>query len=71
MDGGWGLNIEGKSTVFGTACNYVVLRIVGMNPDQPVARKARGALHKLGGALGSPLWEKVMLALMGCYEWEG
>ena len=70
-DGGWGLHIEGKSTVFGTACNYVVLRIVGMSPDHPVACRARGTLHKLGGALGSPLWGKVMLALMGCYEWEG
>ena len=70
-DGGWGLHIEGKSTVFGTACNYVVLRILGMSSDHPVARRARGTLHKLGGALGSPLWGKVMLALMGCYEWEG
>ena len=71
VDGGWGLHIEGKSTVLGIACNYIVLRIVGMNPDHPVARKARGTLHKLGGALGSPLWGKVMLALMGCYEWDG
>ena len=71
VDGGWGIHIEGKSSVFGTACNYVVLRIAGMDPDHPVARKARGTLHKLGGAIGCPLWGKVMLTLMGCYEWEG
>ena len=45
VDGGWGLRIEGKSTVLGIACNYIVLR---MNPDHPVARKARGRLHKHG-----------------------
>jgi lanosterol synthase len=42
-----------------------------MKPDHPVAAKARKTLHALGGALGSPLWGKVMLALMGCYGWEG
>ncbi|RPB03477.1 terpene synthase [Choiromyces venosus 120613-1] len=70
-DGGWGLHIEGESTVFGTALNYVVLRIVGMSPDHPVCVKARKTLHALGGALQSPLWGKVMLSLMGCYKWEG
>lgn len=70
-DGGWGLHIEGQSSVFGTACNYVVLRILGMGPDHPVAMKARNHLHKLGGALGSPHWGKFLLALMGCYGWEG
>ncbi|KAI5780780.1 terpenoid cyclases/protein prenyltransferase alpha-alpha toroid [Geopyxis carbonaria] len=70
-DGGWGLHIEGESTVFGTACNYVVLRILGMEPDHPVAQKARNRLHELGGSLGSPHWGKFWLALMGCYGWEG
>lgn len=70
-DGGWGLHIEGHSTVFGTACNYAVLRILGMDPDHPVAAKARNQLHKLGGALGSPHWGKFLLALLGCYGWEG
>lgn len=70
-DGGWSLHVEGESTVFGTALNYVVLRILGMDPDHPVARRARNCLHKLGGALGSPHWGKFWLALLGCYGWEG
>jgi lanosterol synthase len=70
-DGGWGLHIEGESTVFGTALNYVSLRILGMDPDHPVAQKARTRLHELGGALGSPHWGKFWLALLGCYGWEG
>lgn len=28
-DGGWGLHIEGDSSVFGTAMNYVALRLLG------------------------------------------
>ncbi|RPB08450.1 terpene synthase [Morchella conica CCBAS932] len=71
VDGGWGLHIEGDTSVFGTACNYTVLRILGMDPTHPVATKARNTLHKLGGALGSPHWGKFMLALLGCYAWEG
>jgi lanosterol synthase len=63
-DGGWGLHIEGESSVFSTALNYIVLRILGMDPDHPVAQKARKKLHELGGALGSPHWGKFWLALM-------
>ncbi len=34
-DGGWGIHIEGCSTVFGTALNYTVLRLVGVPADHP------------------------------------
>ncbi|KIK19194.1 hypothetical protein PISMIDRAFT_76839, partial [Pisolithus microcarpus 441] len=70
-DGGWGIHIEGHSTVFGTALNYVALRILGMDADHPVAVKARECLHKLGGATGTPAWGKFWLALLNVYDWEG
>ncbi|KAL7801906.1 oxidosqualene:lanosterol cyclase [Trichoderma afarasin] len=69
-DGGWGLHIEGESTVFGTAMNYVVMRIVGVDPEDPVMVKARGTLHKLGGALNSPHWAKFWLAVLGVVDWD-
>jgi hypothetical protein len=47
-DGGWGIHIEGISTVFGTALNYVVLRILGLAADHPALIKARAKLHQLG-----------------------
>lgn len=47
-DGGWGIHIEGISTVFGTALNYVTLRILGLGADHPAMVKARNTLHKLG-----------------------
>ncbi|KAG7254709.1 hypothetical protein CRUP_031744 [Coryphaenoides rupestris] len=34
-DGGWGLQVEEKSTVFGTALTYTALRILGVQPDDP------------------------------------
>ncbi|CAL9106103.1 unnamed protein product [Musa textilis] len=32
-DGGWGLHIEGTSTMFGTALTYVILRLLGEGSD--------------------------------------
>ncbi|KAI9342708.1 terpenoid cyclases/protein prenyltransferase alpha-alpha toroid [Pilaira anomala] len=70
-DGGWGIHIEGVSTVFGTALNYVALRILGLGPDHPAMVKARGTLHKYGGAIAIPAWGKFWLAALGVYEWKG
>ncbi|RYP63791.1 hypothetical protein DL771_009124 [Monosporascus sp. 5C6A] len=69
-DGGWGLHIEGESTVFGTSLNYTVLRLVGVDPEHPVMVKARGTLHKLGGATHGPHWAKFWLSLLGICKWD-
>ncbi|KAJ2100261.1 hypothetical protein GGI16_003768, partial [Coemansia sp. S142-1] len=70
-DGGWGLHTESKSTVFGTAMNYVMLRILGMQPDHPAMIRARNTLHTLGSARAIPSWGKFWLSALGVYEWEG
>ncbi|EHA57490.1 lanosterol synthase [Pyricularia oryzae 70-15] len=69
-DGGWGLHIEGESTVFGTALNYTTLRIVGVDADHPAMVKARTTLHKLGGTTQAPHWAKFWLAVMGVVPWD-
>ncbi|KAJ3194273.1 Lanosterol synthase (Oxidosqualene--lanosterol cyclase), partial [Dinochytrium kinnereticum] len=71
VDGGWGVHIEGVSTAFGTALNYVALRILGLGPDHPVCVKARAYLHKIGGAVGVPAWGKFWLSVLNVYDWEG
>ncbi|KAJ7072130.1 terpenoid cyclases/protein prenyltransferase alpha-alpha toroid [Mycena amicta] len=71
VDGGWGLHVGGPSTVFGTALNYISLRLLGVDAEHPTAVNARATLHKLGGAAASPTWGKVWLSLLGCYEWDG
>lgn len=69
-DGGWGLHIEGKSTVFGTAMNYVVLRLLGVSAEDEKVVKARGKLHQLGGAVNGPHWAKFWLSVLGVMKWE-
>ena len=41
-------HVEGHSTVFGTAMNYVALRLLGVAAEHPAMVKARATLHKLG-----------------------
>uniref|UniRef100_A0A8C6THF0 Terpene cyclase/mutase family member n=1 Tax=Neogobius melanostomus TaxID=47308 RepID=A0A8C6THF0_9GOBI len=70
-DGGWGLHIEDKSTVFGTALSYTSLRILGVDPEDPDLLRARNNLHSKGGAVGIPSWGKFWLAILNVYSWEG
>lgn len=69
-DGGWGLHIEGDTTVFGTALNYTALRLIGVDPQDDIMVKARTTLHKLGGAVNSPHWAKFWLAVLGVVSWD-
>ncbi|KAJ2901515.1 terpene synthase [Zalerion maritima] len=69
-DGGWGLHIEGESSVFGTSLNYTTLRLLGVDADHPAMIKARGTLHKLGGAVNSPHWAKFWLSVLGVMKWD-
>lgn len=70
-DGGWGLHIEGHSTLFGTVLQYVSLRILGEKADAEPLVKARNWIHQQGGATGVPPWGKFYLSLLGVYDWEG
>jgi hypothetical protein len=47
-DGGWGLHLEDTTTVFATTMYYIVLRILGMEPEESLARRARERLLALG-----------------------
>lgn len=69
-DGGWGLHIEGESTVFGTGMNYVVLRLLGVSEEDKRMVMARGTLYKLGGAVNGPHWAKFWLSVLGVMEWD-
>ncbi|KAI8812728.1 terpenoid cyclases/protein prenyltransferase alpha-alpha toroid [Cladochytrium replicatum] len=71
QDGGWGIHFESESTVFGTALNYLSLRLLGLPAEDPVCIKARKTLHRLGGALASPHWGKFWLSIMNLYQYEG
>lgn len=70
-DGGWGLHIEGESTMFGTVMHYVSLRLLGMKPEEPSLQKARNWIIQNGGATGTPSWGKFYLSVLGVYHWNG
>ncbi|KAI9707584.1 MAG: Lanosterol synthase (Oxidosqualene--lanosterol cyclase) [Candelina mexicana] len=70
VEGGWGLHVEGECSVFGTAMNYVVLRLLGASREDPRMVKARAMLHKLGGAVNGPHWAKFWLSVLGVSKWD-
>ncbi|EOY32331.1 Beta-Amyrin Synthase isoform 1 [Theobroma cacao] len=73
-DGGWGLHIEGHSTMFGTAISYITLRLLGERPEDgegmAVARGRKWILDH-GGLVGIPSWGKFWVTVLGVYEWAG
>ncbi|MGY6275426.1 terpene cyclase/mutase family protein [Methylomonas sp. MgM2] len=70
-DGGWGMHIEGESTMFGAVMQYVSLRLLGAEKDHPQLIKARNWIKSNGGATGVPSWGKFYLAVLNCYDWQG
>ena len=70
-DGGYGLHIEGHSTMFGTVLSYISLRLLGVAAGQATAKAARAWILGHGGATAVPSWGKFWLAVLGVYEWHG
>jgi squalene/oxidosqualene cyclase-like protein len=70
-NGGWGLHIEDKSTMFGTVLQYVALRILGESEETPQMQLASQWIKSNGGATQIPLWGKFYLTVLGLYSWEG
>ena len=71
QDGGWGMHIEGKSTLFGTVMQYISLRTLGIDKDDARLIQARQWIIDNGGATGIPSWGKFYLAVMNLYHWDG
>lgn len=64
-DGGWGLHIEGPSTMFGTTLNYVTLRLIGEGPNSGdgAMEKGRNWILERGGATYTTSWGKFWLTV--------
>ncbi|XP_020183566.1 cycloartenol synthase-like [Aegilops tauschii subsp. strangulata] len=71
-DGGWGLHIEGTSTMFCSVMNYVALRLLGEGLDSHGSMlQARSWILDHGGATLTPSWGKFFLSVLGVYDWSG
>lgn len=71
LDSGWGMHIEGESTMFGTVMQYISLRILGVDKDHAALIKARAWIKNNGGACGIPSWGKFYLSILNLYDWQG
>ncbi|GLU21899.1 hypothetical protein SLE2022_380110 [Rubroshorea leprosula] len=73
-DGGWGLHIEGHSTMFCTALSYICMRILGEGPDgglDNACARARKWILDHGSVTHIPSWGKTWLSILGIFDWSG
>ncbi|KAM7505958.1 hypothetical protein LguiB_004862 [Lonicera macranthoides] len=73
-DGGWGFHIEGHSTMLSTAYNYIALRLLGEGAegsDQGALGEGRRWILDHGSLTMIPSWGKIVLSVLGVYEWPG
>ncbi|PKU64407.1 cycloartenol synthase [Dendrobium catenatum] len=72
-DGGWGLHIEGHSTMFGSVLSYVTLRLLGEGAEDGAGamQKGRDWILDHGGATHITSWGKFWLSILGIFDWSG
>lgn len=68
-DGGWPIYRGGPAELNATVKAYAALLLAGYSKEDPRLQKARGAILRLGGLERVNSFEKVYLALFGCYPW--
>uniref|UniRef100_A0A0D3GGR7 Terpene cyclase/mutase family member n=1 Tax=Oryza barthii TaxID=65489 RepID=A0A0D3GGR7_9ORYZ len=70
-DGGWGTQVLGLSTMFGSCLNYVTLRLLGQERSIDALTKGRAWIISRGSAAAVPQWGKIWLSVIGLYDWSG
>ncbi|KAJ1690730.1 hypothetical protein LUZ63_014885 [Rhynchospora breviuscula] len=72
-DGGWGLHIEGHSTMSGSVMAYVALRLLGEDTSGGDGFMEKGRIWILshGSATAITSWGKVWLSILGVFDWSG
>ncbi|MBI3333365.1 MAG: squalene--hopene cyclase [Candidatus Omnitrophica bacterium] len=69
-DGGWPIYAGGPAELNATVKAYVALKLAGHSPLDPVLKRAGQRILQLGGLERVNSFEKVYLALFGCYPWD-
>ncbi|KAI9181725.1 hypothetical protein LWI28_017898 [Acer negundo] len=72
-DGGWGIHIEGHSSMLGTVYSYVCMRLLGLGPDDGqnnACARARKWILDHGGVTYVPSWGKNRLSGFGSQLWD-
>lgn len=66
-DGGWGFHIESHSSMFGTALNYICMRILGEGSEggrDNACGRARKWILDHGSVTQIPSWGKTWLSVL-------
>ncbi len=68
--GGWAIYPGGPSDVSASVKAYLVLKLLGDEPDAPHMVKARKRILELGGVDACNSYTKLYLSIFGQYDWE-
>uniref|UniRef100_A0A0E0DNK8 Squalene cyclase N-terminal domain-containing protein n=1 Tax=Oryza meridionalis TaxID=40149 RepID=A0A0E0DNK8_9ORYZ len=63
--GGWGKEVLGLSTMFGSCLNYVTLRLLGEERSNDALTKGHAWILSHGSAAAIPQWGKIWLSVIG------
>ncbi|MGF1679403.1 MAG: squalene--hopene cyclase [Candidatus Methylacidiphilales bacterium] len=69
-DGGWNTYTGGLSEINASVKGYLVLKLAGYSEDEPVMKKARSVILRLGGIPKMNTYGKLHLALLGLFPWK-
>ncbi|WP_454766180.1 squalene--hopene cyclase [Cupriavidus campinensis] len=69
-DGGWPLFHDGASDISASVKGYFALKMAGDDPESAHMRRARAAIHAMGGAEASNVFTRTLLALYGVMPWQ-
>ncbi|MCM8811542.1 MAG: squalene--hopene cyclase [Candidatus Omnitrophica bacterium] len=68
-DGGWPIYAGGPPEINATVKAYAALKLAGTPDDDPVLKRNRQVILRLGGLERINSFEKTYLALLGAYPW--
>lgn len=69
-DGGWNLFPGGSAEISASVKNYLVLKLLGDDPEAEHMVAARRVIRELGGVEATNSFTKAFLAIFGQYPWE-
>lgn len=69
--GGWELYYGDGGELSTTVEAYMALRLLGVEPTDPILVKAKKFILQQGGISKTRIFTKMHLALIGCYDWQG
>ena len=68
-DGGWAIYPQGPADISASVKAYLVLKLMGDDPEARHMRRARERIQELGGIEACNSFTKIYLSIFGQYDW--